>query len=72
MQIDIDRQKVSRHFNLTCFSISADRHGLLAPEKNWKTSSHVLKNIPSRHLWRFPFRKKTGNFGGSKSGISDW
>ena len=21
---------------------------------------------------RFPFRKKTGNFGGSKSGISDW
>ena len=33
MQIDIDRQKVSRHFNLTCFTISADRHGLLAPEK---------------------------------------
>ena len=21
---------------------------------------------------RFPFRKKPGNFGGSKSGISDW
>ena len=48
MQIDIDRQKVSRHFNLAFFSISADRHGLLPPEENWKTSSHVLKNIPSR------------------------
>ena len=23
-------------------------------------------------LGRFPFRKKTGNFDGSKSGISDW
>ena len=45
MQIDIDRQKVSRHFNLTFFSISADCHGLLAPEENWKTSFHVFKNI---------------------------
>ena len=24
------------------------------------------------NLERFPFRKKPGNFGGSKSGISDW
>ena len=62
MQIDINRQKVSMHFNRACFSISADRaqlkinwhlilsyrHGLLeAPD--WKTSSHVLKNTPSRH-----------------------
>ena len=63
MQIDIKRQKVSRHFNLGCFSISVDH----APPKkwgiiyiilsswtyrqapNWKTSSHVLKNTPSRH-----------------------
>ena len=36
MQIDISRQKVSRHFNLAflVFSISADRQGLLAPEKS--------------------------------------
>ena len=51
MQIDINRQKVSRHFNLACFSISADRaplkqsilshrHGLLAPEE----SSSKLEN----------------------------
>ena len=53
MQIDIKRQKVSRHFNLACFSISADRaplkkkhlilshrHGLLAPEE----SSSKLEN----------------------------
>ena len=65
MQIGIKRQKVSRHFNLACFSISADR----APLKknilsylivmdfwllknqapNWKISSHVLKNTPSGH-----------------------
>ena len=25
-----------------------------------------------RNSGRFPFRKKPGNFGGSKSGISDW
>ena len=31
MQIDIKRQKVSRHFNLGCFSISADR----GPPKKW-------------------------------------
>ena len=68
MQIDINRQKDSRHFNRACFSISADRAQL---KINWdlilsylivmdfwllknqapncKTSSHVLKNTPSRH-----------------------
>ena len=62
MQIDVDRQKVSRHFNLGCFSISADRAPLKIKHlivmdfwllknraPNWKTSSHVLKNTPSRH-----------------------
>ena len=44
-------KKFQRISNLSFFGISADVHGLLAPEKspNWKTSSHVLKNTPSGH-----------------------
>ena len=37
MQIDIDCPKISRHFSLTFFSISADHHGLLVPEESGST-----------------------------------
>ena len=46
--IDMNCQKVSRHFKSCFFSISADRHGLLLlknPAPNWKTNSHVLKTL---------------------------
>ena len=33
MQIDINCPKISSHFSLAFFSISADHHGLLAPEE---------------------------------------
>ena len=45
---------------LTSAAISVDR--LLA----------LMLGLRCRHTGRFPFRKKPGNFGGSKSGISDW
>ena len=45
MQIDrdINCPKISRHFSLAFFSISADHHGLLAPEES---SSKIENHFP--------------------------
>ena len=53
MQIDINCPKISSHFSLTFFSISADHHGLLAPEESSSTLANQFpcmfsKNTPSR------------------------
>ena len=43
MQIDINCPKILRHFSLAFFSISADHHGLLAPEES---SSKMENHFP--------------------------
>ena len=43
MQIDINCPKISKHFSLAFFSISADHHGLLAPEES---SSKMENHFP--------------------------
>ena len=55
MQIDINCPKISSHFSLAFFSISADHHGLLAPEESSSTLTlenqfpcMFSKNTPSR------------------------
>ena len=49
MKVDIDCPKISSHFSLLVFQLIIMDFWLLKnPAPHWKTSSHVLKNTPSR------------------------
>ena len=49
MKVDIDCPKISSHFSLLVFQLIIMDFWLLKnPAPKWKTTSHVLKNTPSR------------------------
>ena len=40
--------------------------------RDWLKKGHTSRSVSLVFLGAFHLGKKTGNFGGSKSGISDW
>ena len=71
-----DINNASNLLNLILF---ADDTNVFMAHKDLNYLSDMLNlEMDKLSIWfkankgRFPFRKKPGNFGGSKSGISDW
>ena len=72
MQIDIDRQKFSRHFNLALLVFQLIVMDFWFLKKTGKPVPIFSKKFLLDITAAFRLGKKPGNFGGSKSGISDW